>query len=498
LISRAGVQAALGAAVLVCVGTAQAGQVWVEVGDGRMRSDLELLADAGVIDLPITEWPLPVADVDRVVARLDPARLESPALREALVRIQLAIEPTRKNHFHPVSYGVAAGQPGLLRDFDTPAREKGDVSVYMGAYGNRWAAELNLAYAFDPRDGQPVRLDGSNITARFGNWLFSFNTLDKWWGPSYATSLILSNNARPMPALQLENATSTPINFPVLRWLGPWRFNMYFALPEGNRPDVDDGLFFGNRFTFRPLHFLEIGLSRAAQFCGNGHPCNLKVLRNVLVGNYTSEYSGADKPGHAQGGYEGRLNSPWRAVPLAVYYQAIGNDQINHLPARLMKQIGAESWLTLGNGDVVRGTFDYTDSTCEAGRDPPMFYNQTQPCAYQNAFYFAGYRYRGLNIAATADAASILRTAAVRWVRTNGEEWQLKVQSGHFNRGSIPLPYDLVSGSGNSLYDSVQVQYRRPLLKGDLIVQLGGERQRPPLAIADGRAFGYISWRKGL
>ena len=485
--------------MLVCAGSARAGQVWVEVGDGRMRSDLELLADAGKIDLPLTDWPIPVADVDRVVGRLNPDTLDSPALREALVRIQRAIEPTSKTYLHPVSYGVAAGEPGLLRDFDTPAREKGDVSVYMGAYGDRWAAELNLAYAFDPRDGQPVRLDGSNITARLGNWLWSFNTLDKWWGPSYATSLILSNNARPMPALQLENATSAPINFPILRWLGPWRFNMYFALAEGERPDVDNSLFFGNRFTFRPLSFFEIGLSRAAQFCGDGRPCNLKVLRNVLIGNYTVEYTGEEsKPGHAQGGYEARLNSPWRAIPLVAYYQAIGNDQINHLPARLMKQVGGESWLTLRNGDVLRATFDYTDSTCEAFRDPPMFYNQTTPCAYQNSVFFAGYRYRGLNIAATADASSILRTAALRWVRTSGEEWQLKFQSGHFNRGSVPMPYDLVSGSGSSLYDSFQVQYRRALFKGEVVVQLGGERQQPPLAIADGRVFGYVSWHKSL
>jgi len=491
------------AAAILCAHASDAGQVWADVGDGRLRSDVELLADAGVINLPVSDWPIPVADLDRVLSGVDADKLKSPALRHAYDRVRSAVGVTTEDSIHFSGAGLAAGRPGLLRDYDTPARDDGNVSANLAMYGDRWAMELQVQGVFSPEDKQPVRLDGSNITWRFGNWLFSANTLDKWWGPGWASSLILSNNARPMPALVLERATSAPFDVPVLRWLGPWRFIIYFAAGEAHRPDVKNPLFFGNRLSLRPFRFLEIALSRTAQWCGEnvgppalqGPPriCNFQMFKNLLIGNYTTQYAGySEKPGHAEAGYEARFNSPWQWLPLAGYVQNIGNDEINRLPARLMKQYGLESWLTLKNGDVVRGFAEYADATCGAGRDPPEF-----NCAYVNSVFFAGYRYRGLNIGDTADADSILRTVGLRWDRFTGEEWQVKVQSAHFNRGNSfngETIYNPVSGQGSSLYDSAQVAYRRPLFGGNLFVQLGYERQTPPQAIPDGHAFGYLSW----
>lgn len=483
-----------------------ASQVWAQVGEGRLRSDLMLLADTGLIKLPLNDWPIPLADIDRVIERLDPSRLRTQAQKDAYARIQQRLAPTNTNYFHPTEAGIVAGRASLLRDFDTLARDDGDAYVSTAAYGYRWAAELTLDYTFSPADHQPVRLDGSNLTTRLGNWLFSLNTLDKWWGPGDETSLILSNNARPIPVVELERATSEPSALPVLRWFGPWRLIVVVGEQEQNRPDVRDALFFGNRLSFKPAYWLEIAASRTTQFCGSGRPCGLTVWRNVLIGNDTTQYSGnVDKPGHAQAGYEFRVSDPFRQVPVAVYYQAIGNDEINRLPARLMKQYGAESWLGLGNGDTVRGFLEYTDSTCGAGRSGPggvgigsLAPGPQYDCAYFNSVFFAGYRYRDPNIGDTTDMDAILRTIGLRWERAAGDEWQLKLQSGHFDRGNLLLPYDPVSPSGSSLYDSVQAQYRRPLLGGTLGVQLGGERQRPAEAIGGSRAFGYISWSRPL
>ena len=495
---------------MVCAAAyAAPSQVWAEVGDGRFRSDIELLADSGVVDLPLNDWPIPIADIDRVMSKVDREKLRAPALRAAYDRIESAIRPTNENGLHVAEVDLAAGHPSLLRDYDTPAREDGDLSAEVVDYGYRWAAELNFTYAVDPRDGQPFRMDDSNLTVRFGNWLLSLNTLDKWWGPSYETSLILSDNARPMPAIELDRATSAPIDLPVLRWLGPWRFIMYFAAAEGHRPDVDDSLFFGNRISWRPLRFLEIAVERTTQWCGShrsdGAVCNLTMFRNVLIGNDTTQYSGAsEKPGHAEAGYEARLNSPWTAVPLALYAQIIGNDEIHRLPARLMKQQGIEGWLNLANGDTIKGFAEYSDSTCGAERSGPGSLGLAPGmgpqygCAYTNAVFFAGYTYRGLNIADSAGPDAILRTLGVRWDRGAGDEWQLKFQSGHFDRGDLVTPYNIVSPLGGSDYDSGQVEYRRMLFGGALSVQLGAERQSPPEAIGNGRGFGYVTWGKAL
>jgi hypothetical protein len=506
--------------MMCAAGGAEASQVWAEVGDGRFRSDVELLADSGIIDLPLNDWPIPIADIARVMDKVDPDRLKAPALRAAYERIEDAIRPPSADYLHLDSVSLAAGHPSLLRDYDTPAREDGDLSAQVVDYGYRWAAELSFTYAVDPRDGQPFRMDGSNVTVRFGNWLLSLNTLDKWWGPSYETSLILSDNARPMPTIELDRATSAPLDVPVLRWLGPWRFMMFFATGAEHRPDIDNSLFYGVRLSWRPLRFLEVGAELTTQWCGHyadpvteeetHRDCNLTMLKNVLIGNDTTQYACPDsatcgtKPGHAEAGYEARLNSPWQEVPLALYTQIIGNDEIHRLPARLMKQQGLEGWLNLANGDTIKGFAEYSDSTCGAERSGPGSLGISPGvgpqygCAYANTVFFAGYTYRGLNIGDTAGPDAILRTLGLRWDRAAGDEWQLKVQSGHFDRGDLVNVYNLISPYGESLYDSAQVDYRRAFFGGTLYVQLGAERENPAQAIGNGRAFGYVSWSKAL
>ncbi len=432
------------AATLLCasVAHAAASQVWAEVGDGRMRADLELLADSGVIDLPLNDWPIPVADIEHEMGKVDRAKLTDPSLQAAYDRIQTTLQPDSASGLHLTQEELAAGERGLLRDYDTPSRADGGATAEVADYGDRWAVELNMNYAISPQDGQPFRLDDSNLTARFGNWLVSLNTLDKWWGPSYESSLILSNNARPMPALELDRATSAPIDLPILRWLGPWRFIMYVATAEEHRPDVDDSLFFGNRISWRPLRFLEIGLSRTTQFCGSGRNCGLTTWKNVLLGNDTTQYASvADKPGHAEAGYEARLNSPWRSRAACGVY-ADHRQRRDQSPAGAAHEaVWARELAQSGNGDTIKGFAEYSDSTCGAGRvvarvcrAAPMRTASSSPANLSR-----------LNIADSADPNAILRTLGLRWDRSAGDEWQLKIQSGHFDRGNIVNIFDTVS-----------------------------------------------------
>ncbi len=474
----------------------RASEVWAEVGNGLLRANLIRLADAGVIDLPVNDWPIPLADLERVMRYVDPDKLPDPALKAAYDEIEMEIAPIGTGGLHISNAGIAVGKAGLLRDFDTIARDHGGVTGGIADYGYRWAVEIQGTVAFSPHDHQPGRLDGTNLDLRIGNWLFSLNNLDRWWSPSELTSLLLSNNARPMPAFEIERATSEPFHVPVLDLIGPWRFIIYVAEAEHSRPDVDNSLFFGNRFSFRPVHFVEIGLARTAQFCGDNRNCNANVWRNVLLGNYTTQYSTVnDKPGHAEAGYDIRVNSPFARVPVAFYYQAIGNDEINRLPARLMRQYGAQGWHDLPNGDRFEGFLEYTDSTCGAGRNPPEY-----GCAYKNGVFFAGYRYRELNIGDFADADSIIRAAGLRWVIADGEQSEIKVVTGTLNRGNLSDAYNPVSGFGRSSYEAAQGAWRGPLFEGTFQLQLGYERQKAlttPIKTPRG-AFGYISWSKNF
>ncbi len=42
--------------------------------------------------------------------------------------------------------------------------------------------------------------DGSYLGVNVGNFMLSAGYIERWWGPGWDGSLILSTNARPIPA----------------------------------------------------------------------------------------------------------------------------------------------------------------------------------------------------------------------------------------------------------------------------------------------------------
>ena len=62
---RRGASAAffLAFAVLAVARPAGAGEPWIAPGNLQVRHDLQLLVDSGVIDLPITYWPIATSDL---------------------------------------------------------------------------------------------------------------------------------------------------------------------------------------------------------------------------------------------------------------------------------------------------------------------------------------------------------------------------------------------------------------------------------------------------
>src|SRR5881394_850635 len=60
---------------------------WLAPGDEGLRSDIERLADAGIIRGPVTTWPLSWPDIARDVLGADSRSLDA-ASADALLRVQ--------------------------------------------------------------------------------------------------------------------------------------------------------------------------------------------------------------------------------------------------------------------------------------------------------------------------------------------------------------------------------------------------------------------------
>ncbi len=69
---------------------ALAGEPWLAPGDLQVRHDIQMLVDDGVIDIPLSEWPIAASDVSRAL-----------------------VEAKRKYGLEPISTDPKARSPGI-------------------------------------------------------------------------------------------------------------------------------------------------------------------------------------------------------------------------------------------------------------------------------------------------------------------------------------------------------------------------------------------------
>ena len=482
---------------LLAVLLASAGSVahadagWFESGDTLLRMDLQLLNDARVIRYPLNQWPVPRAGVQYALANAKEQFATSAAVKLALDRVRTRAETRGGAHFDSA---VRAGEPALLRDFDSLAREEGELAL-RGAYDvDRYSVGLSVTGVADPADGQEVRLDGSQATVKLGNWLLSANALERWWGPGHESSLILSNNARPMPTLMVERAAAMPFETRWLSWLGPWRFSFALSAMEHERQDIDAPLFMAWRVAIMPIKDIELGFSRTAQFCGEQLPCDLQAFGDMLVGRDNPGFNTTleNEPGNQMAGFDMRWSSPIGNGPYALYAQFIGEDVSQYVPAKYLSQMGLEVWKPMADGGQMRWFGEYGNTTCsglDSGKRGPFY-----DCAYnQEKFNVEGYRYRGRSIGDTTDNDAESYAIGVALNTADSRVWSVTGRFAHLNHGGTATTNTVSRVPAK--YAALEAGWRGQMFGEQISVDLGVEALEPDGGERDTDPFGFISWR---
>jgi len=462
---------------------------WFESGDTALRMDLQLLNDAEVIRLPLNQWPLPHAAVEYALSNAKDHAATNAAVSLALERVRARVGERKGWDF---TAGVTGGEPGLLRDFDTLAREDGEAGASANYDGPRFAVGVRVTAVADPADGDELRADGSHATVQLGNWLLSANALDRWWGPSHEGSLILSNNARPMPTVMVERAAAKPFETKWLSWLGPWRFSFGISQMEQNRQDIDAPLFMAWRVEAMPFKKVELGFSRTAQFCGEELPCDATAFKDMLIGHDNPGFNAttASEPGNQMAGFDIRWNSPLFDLPYAIYAQYIGEDVSSYVPAKYLNQLGLEIWKPLAQGGLVQLFTEYTSTTCSANTGRGPYYN----CAYnQTKFNVEGYRYHGRVIGYTTDADAETYSLGAMYSTRTGELWTATARTSQLNHDGYDAR-DTVS-AGPAKYLALELGWKGRLLGEPLSADLGVESLEPKGGARDVGVFGFVGWR---
>ena len=461
---------ALGA-LLVGTAPALAGP-WAAPGDIGLRHDLQLLSDHGLLGAPLTTWPLSWSDISASLKTGDAESPLPPHIEKALQRIQARASKAADGRLQTrVEFG-GNSHPELMRSFADKPRSEAEISVGAEGGNDRVAYQLKATAAANPEDGRAARLDGSHASVLLGNWTVSAAMVDRWWGPGWDGSLILSSNARPVPSLVLQRDKSTPFETPLLKWLGPWQFTTFMGQLEGGRV-VPDALLFGMRVNFKPAQALEIGLSRTAQWCGEGRPCDLGTFGKLLLGddNNDADLTVADEPGNQLGGFDIRWAGSVMNRPGAVYGQMIGEDEAGGLPSRRFGMAGIETWGGWQDaGASWRAYLEIADTTGGLQRDE-TFYNMV----YNHHTYQSGYRYRDKSLGHGADNDSKIQTLGLLLSDRHERAWHLTARRAEFNRDDRGLnPFS----PRNRKYRSLELRHERPFYSGQITMDIGVHHNR--------------------
>jgi hypothetical protein len=241
------------------------------------------------------------------------------------------------------------------------------------------------------------------------------------------------------------------------------------------------------RITWKPHDRLEIGLSRSAQWCGDGRPCGWDTFWDLFRGN-DNDQALEDQPGNQMAGVDFRWSVPW--VPLALYGQYIGEDEAGGFPSKYLGLFGAESWGGWGDQSW-RVHAEYADTACDFRSDQPQF-----GCAYESSIYTDGYRYRDrvLGHSADGDAESIGFGGML--VDQAGREWRVLARNVKLNRAGAGVANSLADGPAR--VRDVEFVHRRGYAWGSVELGLGYADTRAAdtveLRVEDGMR-GFVSWR---
>jgi Capsule assembly protein Wzi len=419
---------------------------WIDVGDLRLRNNLQLLNDSGAMSVSLTTWPLMWADVRRALDTVDHSKLsgtQASAVRE--LRFELR-KQTGKVSKSSVEF-VAATSRALLRDFGSFQREKGEIHKRLEWDGDSVAARLQVNVMTEPgEDVVDTDFYGSYLAGvlggKSGNWVLGVGAIDRWWGAGSQSSLILTNNAGPVPGVFLRTKQGQHFETPLLSWLGEWHFTSFIGQLESNRV-VPKAKLTGMRFTFSPVHGLEFGLSRAMQWGGEGRDEDLSTFWKSLTSQGENE---SGDSGNQLAGFDVRYGvSVSDSLSLALHAQTIGEDEAGYMPARRTHQFGVQALQDLSSGSFLRYELEYTNTTADA------FETVIPNITYEHSVYQSGYRHRGRSLGASFDNDSEVVSLGVAYQQANGSLNSLRLSYLQLNEDGDARG-NTVSSTANNLY----------------------------------------------
>lgn len=409
---------------------------WFNPGDPRMRHSLQQLADRGHLNRGVTSWPVMVGSVDGGLDYNRAGSDEVIATSLGYINFERDMQSSRGLRAE-VAISLTSDQ-AFLQGFAPAPRDTQAQATYE-FLGDHLALGLNYAYALDPEDTKNHRFDGSYVAFTAANLAFGAGYLDRWWGPGWQSSLILSTNARPIPALWLSRVDEKPFDLPLLNLLGPWQFTLFAGQLEKER-DHADAKMVGMRLTLRPIKGLDVGFSRTFTFGGQGQQESGGALGRILIGRTNEPYNGrpvADQIGSVDLRYGFSLGD----YTLGLYGQMMGEDEAGAFPAKKSWLFGMDATSRFFENNQ-QWFIEYSNTLADG-----MFGDGIPNVSYEHSNWTTGNRYLGRNQASTFEGDSRNLTVGLFNFFPNGHNLGLSAAYAELNIEDAPVRATIVDSA---------------------------------------------------
>jgi len=220
---------------------------WLETNDPYVRADLQLLADAGLLDAPINHYPLRWATFG------DDVKSKSTKVNASLAQkhINYMLMSAKVQRGKKYSKAVIGNSPSSAIGFGQA--NKDEWGIYAG-YENMFddfSFRINSGYSKHNTDSgmeQDFVWNDSYLALNAGKFLFSVGAIDRWWGPSWQHNLSFANYGLSNPSIAVNYlGDKLPI-------IGYWSIETVVDFL-----DSDFDYLSSTRLMVKPLRFLEFG-----------------------------------------------------------------------------------------------------------------------------------------------------------------------------------------------------------------------------------------------
>lgn len=225
---------------------------WVESDDAYLRSDLQLLSDAGLISVPVNTFPLPWREISEQIINSSPNNL-SDNVRSAYFHLRYKINAAKEGYGNN-SLKLKASQESIPSSYGSRNDVKWGVFSSAAFDELRFAMKISANYAqYYDKENFQYNLDDSYFAVTTGKTNFFISTQNQWWSPSWIQSLSAEQRIHPSYELGMEK---TFIDLPAIG-------NIYVKSGINQLRSSDDWKYsWRSRLSLRPTEMLELSLTR--------------------------------------------------------------------------------------------------------------------------------------------------------------------------------------------------------------------------------------------